>query len=89
MLATLAETYVEVLDELVQLLDQALAGADSRARYELSQRVAERAKVEIDRGQLLDEVLDILADPAVSDAAAGRLVRARVGMPRLQPLAGR
>jgi hypothetical protein len=28
LLATLAETYVEVLDELVQLLDQALAGAD-------------------------------------------------------------
>ena len=82
MLATLAETYVEVLDELVQLLDQALAGADSRARYELSQRVVERARVEIDRGQLLDEVLDILADPL--DADAGRLVRARIGMARLQ-----
>ncbi|MDQ6675423.1 MAG: hypothetical protein M3069_32630 [Chloroflexota bacterium] len=81
---TLAETYVEVLDELVQLLDRALAGADSRARYELSQRVVERAKVEIDRGRLLDEVLDILADPLVSDADAGRLVRARIGMPRLQ-----
>jgi hypothetical protein len=84
LLATLAETYVEVLDELVQLLDQALAGADSRTRYELSQRVVERAKVEIDRGRLLDEVLDVLADPGVSDADAGRLVRARIGMPRLQ-----
>jgi hypothetical protein len=84
LLATLAETYIEVLDELVQLLDQALAGADSRARYELSQRVVERARVEIDRGRLLDEVLDTLADPLVSDADAGRLVRARVGMPRLQ-----
>jgi len=84
LLATLAETYVEVLDELVQLLDQALAGADSRARYELSQRIVERARGEIDRGRLLDEVLDILADPLVSDADAGRLVRARVGMPRLQ-----
>ena len=84
LLATLAETYVEVLDELVQLLDQALAGADSRARYELSQRVVERAKAEVDRGRLLDEVLDILADPAVSDADAGQLVRTRIGMPRLQ-----
>lgn len=36
LLATMAETYVEVFDELVQLLDQALAGADSRARHELS-----------------------------------------------------
>ena len=44
LLATLAETYVEVLDELVQLLDQALAGADSRARYELSQRLVDRRK---------------------------------------------
>jgi hypothetical protein len=40
--------------------------------------------VEIDRGRLLDEVLNVLADPAVSDADAGRLVRARIGMPRLQ-----
>jgi TnpA family transposase len=84
LLSTLAETYVEVLDELVQLLDQALAGADSRARYELSQRVVDRAKVELDRGRLLDEVLDILADAGVSDADAGRLVRARIGMARLQ-----
>ena len=84
LLATLAETYVEVLDELVQLLDQALAGADSRARYELSQRVVERARAELDRGRLLDEVLDILADPSVPDADAGRLVRGRLGMQRLQ-----
>ena len=61
-----------------------MAGADSRARYELSQRVVERACVEIDRGRLLDEVLDILADPLVPDADAGRLVRALIGMPRLQ-----
>jgi TnpA family transposase len=83
LLATLAETYVEVLDELVQLLDQALAGADRRARHELSQRLIDRAKAEADRARLLDEILDVLADPNVSDADAGRLVRERVGMPRL------
>lgn len=84
LLATLAETYVEVLDELVQLLDQALAGADCRSRHELTQRVGERAKVEIDRGRLLAEALDILADPAGPDADAGRLARRRIGMPRPQ-----
>lgn len=84
LLATLAETYVEVLDELVQLLDQALATSDSRARHEVSQRVVDRARAGIDRGRLLDEVLDILADPAVPDTAAGALVRARIGMPHLQ-----
>jgi hypothetical protein len=83
LLATLAETYVEVLDELVQLLDQALAGADSRARHELSQRLVDRAKTESDRARLLDEILDVLADPNITDEQAGRIVRARVGMPRL------
>jgi Domain of unknown function (DUF4158) len=83
LLATLAETYVEVLDELVQLLDQALAGADSRARHELSQRFVDRAKAEADRARLLDEILDVLADPNVSDSDAGRLVREQIGMPRL------
>jgi hypothetical protein len=33
----------------VQLLDQALAGADSRSRHELSQRIVDRAKTEADR----------------------------------------
>lgn len=76
LLATLAETYVEVLDELVQLLDQALAGADSRARHELSQRLVDRAKAEADRARMLDEILDMLVDPNVSDADAGRLIPA-------------
>ena len=83
LLATLAETCVEVLDELVQLLDQALAGADSRARHELSQRMVDRAKAEADRARLLDEVLDVLADrpSRTSGRAAGRVER--IGMARL------
>lgn len=36
LLATLAETAVEILDELVVLFDQALAVADSRARHQLA-----------------------------------------------------
>ena len=83
LLATLAETYGEALDELVQLLDQALAGADSRARHELSQRLVDRAKAEVDRGRLLDEILDVLADPNIPDEQAGQVVRQRVGMARL------
>ena len=37
LLATLAETAVEVLDELVTLFDLGLAGADSRARHRLAE----------------------------------------------------
>ena len=64
----------------VVLIDLTLMIEPRRA----SQRVVERTRVEVDRGRLLDEVLDILDDPLVSDADAGRLVRARIGMPRLQ-----
>ena len=52
LLATLAETYEEVLDELVQLLDQALAGADSRARHERSQRAVSPSRDAGVRGPL-------------------------------------
>ena len=82
LLATLAETYVEVLDELVQLLDQALAGADSRARHELSQQLVDRAKAE--STVLVCSMRSRRPRrPHVSDADAGRLVRQRIGMARL------
>jgi hypothetical protein len=68
-------------------VDQALAGANSRARHEVSQRLVDRAKAEVDRGRLLDEILDGLADPNIPDEQAGRVVRLRVGMQRL--IAGR
>ncbi len=83
LLATMAETYVEVFDELVQLLDQALAGADSRARHKLSQRLVDRAKADAARARLPDEILAVLADTTVPDEQPGRLIRQRVGMPRL------
>jgi len=47
------------------------------------QRLVDRAKAEADRARLLDEVLDVLADPAIPDEQAGRLVRERIGMARL------
>lgn len=70
LLATQAETYVEVLDELVTLLDQALAGAESHARHELSQRLVDRAEAEAEWARLLDEILDVLADPTATRKSA-------------------
>ena len=85
LLATLAETYVEVLDELVQLLDQALAGADSRARHELSQRVWSSAHTSRSTavGCSMRSSTSSPTRPCPT-RDAGRLVRARIGMPRLQ-----
>jgi len=48
LLATLAETAVEILDELVTLFDQALAVADSRARHQLADRLADQARAGAD-----------------------------------------
>src|SRR3954471_12858386 len=50
----------------------------------VDQRLAGQARTEADRGRLLDEVLDVLADPSVPDEQAGRLARTRTGMPGLQ-----
>lgn len=84
LLATLAETAVEILDELVTLFDQALAVADSRARHQLADRLADQARAGGDREQLLDSLLDVLADPDVADEAVGGLLRGGIGWERLR-----
>jgi len=77
-----------VLDALVATLDQALAFADSRARQDVSLRLVDRAKAEVDSGRLLDEIVDVLADPNIPDEQAGRVVRLRVGCSASSPPAG-
>ena len=84
LLATLAEAAVEVLDELVLLFDQGLSSSDSRARHQLDERLAERAKDAQRREVLLDQLLEVLADPGVPDEAVGGLLRGRVGMDALR-----
>ena len=84
LLATLAETAVEILDELVALFDQALAVADSRARHQIAERLLAQAHAETERDQLLDNLLDVLADPDVADEAVGGLLRRRLGWERLR-----
>jgi hypothetical protein len=84
LLATLAETAVEVLDELVTLVDHGLAGADFRARHRLAERAVAGVAAAEDRLVLLDDLLAVLADPAVPDEAVGRLLRAGIGLERLQ-----
>lgn len=83
LLATMAEAAVEVLDELVLLFDQALSTSDSRARHQLDERLVERARTAQHREVLLDELLGVLADPAVPDEAVGALLRGRIGMEAL------
>ncbi len=45
-------------------------------RYALSQRLVDRAKADAERARLLDDLLDVLADPAIPDDQAGRITYA-------------
>jgi hypothetical protein len=80
-LTVLAQSAVDVLDEVVQLFDQAISARESRAKHRLADQLAERAKRSEDRLALAEQVL---ADPAIADEQVGGLPRERIGMSRLR-----
>lgn len=84
LLALLAQCDIDVLDEVVQFYDQALSSTDHRAERKLEEKLAARARASEDRLALLDEMLSVLADPAVPDEAVGHLLRGSIGLERLR-----
>ncbi|MEU2134575.1 DUF4158 domain-containing protein [Streptomyces sp. NPDC018352] len=84
LLTLLAQSAVDVLDSVVQLFDQTLSGAESRARIKLRDELAERAKLSEDRLALLDEILPVLADAGIPDEGVGTLLRGKIGMSQLR-----
>jgi TnpA family transposase len=84
LLALLAQTATDVLDEVVLLFDQALSGRESAAQTRLSEMLAERARSGEDRQGLLDEILAIVLDGDTDDEQVGALLREGIGMPRMR-----
>ena len=85
LLTLVAQSATEVLDEVVQLFDQALSSRESKAAHRMRDVLAERAKSGEDRQALLDAILAIVADPAVLDEEVGGLIRGeRIGWERLR-----
>jgi TnpA family transposase len=84
LLALLAQCAVDVLDEVVQLYDQAVSSTDHRAERKVEEQLAARAKASEDRLGLLDELLVVLTDPEVPDEAVGTRLRGGIGMERLR-----
>jgi hypothetical protein len=81
----LAQSATDVLDEVVQLFDQAVSARESKAAHGMRDELAERGKTGEDRQALLDAVLAIVADPAVPDEEVGGLIRGeKVGWERLR-----
>jgi len=82
LLATLAGAYGSITDEVVHMFDQALAATSSRARSVLADRRAADAEANLERLELLDEILEVALDEGLDDAGVGAGVR-RLGRDRL------
>lgn len=83
-LTVLAQSATDVLDEVVQLFDQAVSARESRARHKLTDQLAGRARRGEDKLVLAEEILPVLADPTIPDEQVGGLLRERIGMGRLR-----
>jgi hypothetical protein len=85
LLTLLAQSATDVLDEVVQLFDQAVSARESKAEHKMRDALAERAKSGEDRHALLDAILTIVADPATPDEQVGGLIRGdAIGWERLR-----
>ena len=83
LLTLVSQSAVEVLDEVVQLFDQAVSARESHAKHKLAERLADRAVQAEDRLALLDAMLPILLDPAISDEDVGGMLRG-LGLERIR-----
>ncbi len=85
LLTLLSQSAADVLDEVIQLFDQAISSRESRARFKMIDELAERAKSGEDRQALLDDMLTIVTDAAIPDEEIGALIRGeRIGWERLE-----
>jgi TnpA family transposase len=84
LLALVAQSAVDQLDEVVGLFDQAVSARESRARSKTDEALIERAKKGEARHLLMDVILPVLADPSIPDEEAGSLLRSSIGMSKLQ-----
>lgn len=84
LLALIAQSAVDVLDETLLLFDQAITGREAAAKQKMKEALEERAKGGENRQVLLDDILTIVLDPAIGDEQIGGVLRAQVGMDRMR-----
>ncbi|WP_433501788.1 Tn3 family transposase (plasmid) [Sphaerimonospora sp. CA-214678] len=84
LLAVVAQSAVDQVDEVVILFDQAVSARESRAKTKTDEALIERAKAGEARQLLLEVILPLLADPSIPDEQIGALLRNRIGMGKLR-----
>ena len=87
LLTLVAQSAVDLLDEVVGLFDQAVSAREARAKVRTDKALAERGKSGESRQALLDLILPVLADPGIPDEQVGGLLRGQIGMGRLREAA--
>src|SRR6266581_1418001 len=87
LLALVAQSAVDQLDEVIALFDQAVSARESRAKARTDEALAERAKKGEARQLLMDVILPVLTDVGVPDEDVGGMLRERIGMDRLREVA--
>jgi TnpA family transposase len=75
LLAALASAHTEIVDEAVRLFDMVLAATDGNARDRVAERQADLVRSDVGRLTLLDDILDVVLDSHLDDAAVGAAVR--------------
>ncbi len=75
LLAALGAAHTEIVDEIVRLFDMVLANTDGAAREKVAVRQAEAVRSDVERLAVLDDILDVVLDVDLDDAAVGAGVR--------------
>jgi hypothetical protein len=87
LLALVAQSASDQLDEVIALFDQAVSARESRAKARTDEALAERAKKGEARQLLMDVILPVLIDVGVPDENVGGMLRTRIGMDKLREVA--
>ena len=83
LLTVLAQSAVDVLDEVLLLFDQAISARETVARQKMTEALAARARAGEERQALLDELLAVLLDVDLPDGQVGERLRG-LGLDRLR-----
>jgi hypothetical protein len=87
LLALVAQSAVDQLDEVIALFDRAVSARESHAKAKTDAALAERAKKGEARQLLMDVILPVLVDTGIPDEDVGAILRGGIGMDKLREVA--
>ena len=71
LLAALAAAHTEIVDETVRVFDMMLGATDTSAREVVAKRQLDALQANLERLELLDDILDVVLDDDLDDTEVG------------------